>query len=344
MIDINKIAVVSSRQKLESAFADQPIKPSTFPDNDGAAHYLIYDNQGVKDVVLDTHQSQANRVEPSFDGTGLIPDSTITVGEESINLTSVGHRVVDATVRFSDKAGLVQSALKAFESSDATPLAKLAPTSILFGMWDSRINSGASGVKVTRIFHSEIRAHNVIEVPAAGQYVSSVERIEDQKTGDLSAEGLLDVPHSGLGGVLVKGDIVRNTRVNTRAIRKLRAATPEATAVLQQYILGLALYALAFPVVQDLREGCSLVPTSTTFEVFSEDGTRATIELKFSDVLQFAKEAAGKFGVGEAVRFTYDQGKALTAATGKVEAKAEKAVAKKTGKVKTKEAAELVTT
>jgi len=160
---------------------------------------FIYDNQGVKDVVLDTHQSQANRVEPSFDGTGLIPDSTITVGEESINLTSVGHRVVDATVRFSDKAGLVQSALKAFEAGDATPLAKLAPTSILFGMWDSRINSGASGVKVTRIFHSEIRAHNVIEVPAAGQYVSSVDRIEDQKTGDLSAEGLLDVPHSGLG-------------------------------------------------------------------------------------------------------------------------------------------------
>src|SRR5262249_24178047 len=145
----------------------------------------------------------------------------------------------------SDKSQLVSDALKAYDKGDATPLAKLAPTSIVFGAWDSRILSGATGVKVTRIFHSEIRGHDVVEIPAAGQFVSSVPRIEDQKTGDLSAEGLLDCPFSGLGGVLVRGKIVRNSRVNIRAIRKLRGANAEQTKLLQQYILGLALYALA---------------------------------------------------------------------------------------------------
>ena len=335
MLDITKVAVVSVKQTLEAAFPDEPLKPSTFPDKDGVGQYLIYDNAGVKDVVLDTHQSQANRIEPALDGTGLIPDSTVKVGEDTIFLTEAGHRLADAVVRFSNKAALVEAALQDFSKGNATQVAKLAPTSLLFGLWDSR----KTFTKIVRLFNSEIRAHNIIEVPSAGQFVSSVPRLEDQVTKDLSTEGLLDCPYSGLGGVIVKGDITRNARLNLRGIRALRGTETEK---LQQYVLALGLFSLTYPVSGDLREGCNLVATKTTYSVFAEDGTRSDIALKHEDVLAFAKTAAKGFGVGEAMEFIYDPSAAHASASGRADAKEEKTKVKKSGKAKAEAAAELV--
>src|ERR1700733_3731445 len=128
MLDITKVAVVSVKQTLEAAFPDEPLKPSTFPDKDGVGQYLIYDNSGMKDVVLDTHQSQANRIEPTFDNSGLIPDSTVRVGEETRPLTAIGHRLADAVVRFSNQSGVVEAAFQAVSKGNATVIAKLSPT------------------------------------------------------------------------------------------------------------------------------------------------------------------------------------------------------------------------
>jgi CRISPR-associated protein Csb1 len=324
MIDINKVAVVAVRQTLEAAFSDEPLKPSTFPDADGVGQYLIYQNGDKKDVVLDTHQSQANRIEPVFEGSGLIPDNVVRVSETTVPLTKVGHRLADACVRFSNQASVVASVLDAFAKGDAVPLAKTAPTALLFGLWDSR----GTGVKVTRIFNSEIRAHDVSEVPTAGQFVSSVPRLEDHVTKDLSAEGLLDCPYSAKGGVLVHGEIVRTARLNVRGIRKL---TGDA---LQQYVLGLGLFALLYPVSGDLREGCNLVTTKTTVNLVNENGTREDITLTFEDVKQFALAAAQTFGVGSAMTFVYDEANAKAKASGKADAKEAKAKEKKIGKAK----------
>lgn len=337
MLDITKIAVVSLKQTLESAFPDEPLKPSTFPDKDGVGQYLIYDNAGVKDVVLDTHQSQANRIEPTFDNSGLIPDSTVRVGEETLPLTAIGHRLADAVVRFSNQSSIVESALQGVSKGNANPVAKLAPTSLLFGLWDSR----RTHTKLVRLFNSEIRAHNIIEVPSAGQFVSSAPRLEDQATKDLSNEGLLDCPYSGLGGVIVKGEIVRNARLNLRGIRALRGATDVESQKLQQYVLALGLFALTCPVNGDLREGCNLVATKTAYSTFAEDGTRSDITLKHDDVLAFAKSAAKDFGVRDALEFIYDQNAANASASGKADAKEEKAKTKKSGKTKVDATAEL---
>jgi CRISPR-associated protein Csb1 len=330
VIDINKVAVVSSKQTLEAAFNDEPLKPPTFPDANGVGQYLVYENGDVKDVVLDTHQSQANRIEPLFNHSGLIPDATVKVGEEQIFLTEAGHRLADAVVRFSNKASVVEEALQAFAKGDATKVAKIAPTSLLFGLWDSR----KTGTKIVRLFNSEIRAHNVIEVPGAGQFVSSVPRLEDQATKDLSAEGLLDCPYSAKGGVLVKGEIVRNARFNIRAVRALRGANAEETTKLQQYVLALGLFALTAPFAGDLREGCNLVATKTVISVFNEDGTREEITLKHEDVLGFATKAAQEFGLGETLEFIYEQNVANKYASGKAEAKEAREIKKKSGKVK----------
>jgi len=119
-------------------------------------------------------------------------------------------------VRFSNKAALVEAALQEFSKGNATQVAKLAPTSLLFGLWDSR----KTFTKIVRLFQQRnprSQRHRSAEV--LGRFVSSVPRLEDQVTKDLSTEGLLDCPYSGLGGVIVKGDITRNARLNLRGIR-----------------------------------------------------------------------------------------------------------------------------
>ena len=44
-------------------------------------------------------------------------------------------------------------------------MAKIAPTSLLFGVWDSR----STQVKVARVFRSVIRAHNVRKLSRSAQ-------------------------------------------------------------------------------------------------------------------------------------------------------------------------------
>jgi CRISPR-associated protein Csb1 len=294
------VAIVTIKQRLAPAFPGDPVKPPTFAGSDGA-QYVTYHNNGRRDVIIDTHQSQANRIEPVFDGTGLIPDSTVKLGDNVVPLTALGHRVADAALRFSDADQAVTAALNAYLTGNAEPLAKLAPTSLLFGAWDSRGNPKA---KVTRMLRAEIRATDVSEpISVLGQYRASVERPVEGKNDELSAEGLLDCPTNGLGGVIVNGEIVRTVQLNARAIRKLQGET------LQNYVLGLGLVALLAPADLDLREGCNIVVESTTAEVINEDSTRAAFEMTYQQALDFAKQAAEKFGVGPARQFTYSEAK-----------------------------------
>jgi len=300
------IAILAVRQKLSPAFPGDPIKPPTFAGDNGA-QYVTYKNAGRTDVVIDTHASQANRIEPRFDDSGLIPDSTVKAGTEQVRLTALGHRVADAALRFSDAAADITSALEAYFKGNAEPLAKLAPTSLLFGAWDSR---GNAKIKIARMLRAEIHATDVSEpISVLGQYRSSLERVDGGfKNEVLSAEGLLDCPWPGpgktsFGGVIVNGEITRAVQLNLRAVRKLNGEA------LQNYVLGLGLVALLAPADLDLREGCNLVIESTAMEAINENGTRAPFEMTYEEAVAFAKRAAEKFGVGPTQHFTYDEGK-----------------------------------
>lgn len=317
-MNFDNVAVLAIRQKLSPAFPGDPIKPPTFAGDDGA-QYVTYQNANRRDVILDTHASQANRIEPMFNGTGLIPDSTVKAGTDEIPLTSLGHRVADAALRFSDASEQTTKALDAYFGGNAEPLAKLAPTSLLFGAWDSR---GNPKIKIARMLSAEIHATDVSEpISVLGQYRTVLHRPEGiEKNDALSAEGLLDCPTEGLGGVIVNGEIVRTVQLNVRAVRKLNGEA------LQNYVLGLGLVALLAPPDLDLREGCNLVVESATMEAINEDGTRAPFSMTYAEAVEFAKQAAQRFGVGPTRHFTYDEGK--------VRAKLEGAAAKKAKAVK----------
>ncbi len=132
-------------------------------------------------VTVDSVGSQANRMEPIF-GNGpngdpavreLVPQINITVGENKhISLLEAGHRLGDAIVRSSSLKDRAHVAFEAFLSNnDCTEIAKLSPTSLVFGVWDSRDTQA----KLPRLVQSVIRAWDVSVIRRSAQYTPAID-------------------------------------------------------------------------------------------------------------------------------------------------------------------------
>jgi CRISPR-associated protein Csb1 len=274
---------------------------------------------GTRVVTVDSVGSQANRIEPIFqkasDGDNelaeLVPQIEIEIEEgKCVSVLQAGHRLGDAIVRASELKDDAHEAFVTFlESGDATRIAKLAPTSLLFGVWDSRDTQA----KLPRLVQSVIRAWNVDRLTRSAQYVPAIDYAarevfsEEEKAkqeGDakspLAKRGFVAVPATGQhGGVVAHGPIVRDVTINLVAVRRLLGG--DATDTLRRYILGLGLVAATAPLDGFLRAGCLLVPkaSQTSWVEVARTGERIDVALDDTAVIEFAKEAAKAFGVGE---------------------------------------------
>jgi len=264
---------------------------------------------GTNVCLVDSVGSQANRIEPLFAEPplrGLVPQVVIVAGERRVNLLEAGHRAGDAIVRCSSLQQELRDAFLSVRTGNAEPLASVAPTSIVFGAWDSRDTQ----VKLPRLLASTIRAFNVRRLTRSAQYVPAldyvaeglVEKSEDKKAEKALAErGFVHVPSSGAhGGVMADGDIRRDATLHLAALRTLGASSEERRQALQRYVLGLALVAFTQQPGTYLRQGCNLVldpdrPRELT-AVFG-DGRRETLSLTPEDALEYAKTAAAAFGL-----------------------------------------------
>jgi CRISPR-associated protein Csb1 len=329
------------REPLEPVLGPEGVFfPPTFaPPAKGEPPYYVIDptSQG-QTAVVDTVGSQANRMEPIFKRppySALAPRATIQVGERSVDLLDAGHRAADALVRFSSHGEKLRGAFEDIaKRGDATSLAKLAPTSLVFGAWDSRDTQ----VKLPRLIGATIRASKVEALTRAAQFFSSLEKEETEEFGAeqkfLSEQGLSDAPAGrGLGGVIARDGIVREAVLNLIALRALAGANAEGTRALQRYVLGLALAALLAPIEHYLREGCLLVAASKAAEkkLVWRDGKREDITLSDAGAMEYATAAADAFGVGEKWEATFDNAAVKAEAKASSEASASKA-AKKKGK------------
>ena len=225
-----------------------------------------------------------------------------------MNLLDAGHRAADALVRSTELAPDLAKAFAECAAGNAKPLAKIAPTSLVFGAWDSR----GSQAKVPRLIDSTIRASGVRKLSRAAQYFSA---LENDEVGDLletdtqkqrkllSKAGFLDAPSGRThGGVIVDGDILRTTIVNLTGLRALGAASSEERTALRRYILGLTLIAAFAPDDFFLRQGCLLVSAAEKpieAKVVYRDGRRGDFSIALEEIQSFAKTAAEAFGVGE---------------------------------------------
>ncbi len=291
---------------------------------------------GENVCLIDSVGSQANRIEPMFTAgeyATLVPQIVIEAGEKKVNILEAGHRAGDAIVRCTQLRDSLQMAFQALKQGDAVPLAKLAPTSLVFGVWDSRDTQA----KAPRLLAATIRAFNVAELTRSAQYNPAVEYVKDQlldepedkaKSDIYSARGFVHVPASFThGGVLAKGDIRREVTLQVAALRLLRGTTDQETKKLRAYLLGLALVAFTKPAVGFLRQGCNLVldgDKKSESSVVFQDGRREASGLTHDAALAFAKKAAAAFGVGENKTVKFDTKLAKEETTGEEKKKVSK--------------------
>jgi CRISPR-associated protein Csb1 len=290
---------------------DAIIFPPTYPiEAKGAGYDIDRFEDGTSVCQIDSVGSQANRMEPIFKREKykhLVPQIVIKSAEREISLLDAGHRAADAIVRFSTLGPKLYEAFLAYQKSgNAEPLAKIAPTSIVFGSWDSR----ATQAKLPRVVRSVIRAFNVKELHRSAQYSTIAGEILEGGEAKVAIEGaeaelgLAHVPAVRKhGGVQVLGEIRRDAALNLEAVRALADGTnkdSDATLRLRRYILGLALVAFTAPADSFLREGCHLVPDlkkPAVWKLIKRDGNGEEFALNAEQARKFATEAASTFGI-----------------------------------------------
>lgn len=153
------------------------------------------DGQNVKCVLIDSVQSQANRMEEALEA--LWDEKKISLPVVSVDFSSVApevgrvtslsapHRIADALLRDSLLNGQLfrlSDIGKSFTDAsprNATALFKVCPTGLVFGLWDSTGPKGGLGAKFQRALVSEIVGINAVE----GRKTSS--RIDSATTGKI---------------------------------------------------------------------------------------------------------------------------------------------------------------
>jgi CRISPR-associated protein Csb1 len=350
------------RQKLLPVEADESGRGVIFPPTYADIGYNIDTlADGTRIATIDTVGSQANRLEPIFRSTGkdaegnelnalasLVPQVEIVLhkaggkkgkkketdaaGEADTNehvekrsLLDLAHRSADAVVLASPT--LAPEIARAFEAlrnkGNAAPLAAIAPTSLVFGVWDSR---GGTGEKRPRLVRSIIRAWDVEVLHSAAQFNSvwkalseeqkqALEKEAKAKKIKLSVKGFADAPATFrtdknqfingapnpearvLGGVLAKGAIERDVTINLVALRGLRGKDAVETTEVQKYLLGLALLAATADLELFLREGCLLrYANDDTWTTVPRRGEPTGVSLpKHDQLVAYAMAAAEPF-------------------------------------------------
>ncbi len=327
------VAVVFRQKLMPVEGADGVIFPPTYA---GIGYNIDTTPEGEKIATIDSVGSQANRIEPIFRAgpdaadqriPKLVPQISITYptnqtkgsnATRSVSIFEVGHRLGDAIIRSTE---LRDEAHDAFEmlrvDGDATAIARLAPTSLVFGVWDSRDTQA----KLPRILQSVIRAEDVMELTRSAQYNPAIDYAEaetfsedEKKKAEGSAKspqaqrGYVHVPAGKThGGVIARGPIVRTVTVNLIALRRLQGDDSDK---LRRYILGLTLVAVTADMDGFLRAGCLLVPDSdgpAQWEMVARDGTRSPINLTQEAAVNFAQDRAQEFGVAPQRTVNFDK-------------------------------------
>jgi CRISPR-associated protein Csb1 len=321
--DEGPAAIVLRQQLMPVEGADGVLFPSTYASGDNfAGGYNIDTAPDGKNVCLvDSAGSQANRIEPLFKEDKykhLVPQVVVKAGDKEVNMLDAGHRAGDAIVRCSELQNELQDAFNAVLKGNAELLARIAPTSLIFGVWDSRDTQA----KLPRLVSSTIRAFDVRRLTRSAQYTPAIRYVEvgvlaaplDKATKDAySQRGFQDAPATAThGGVIADGGIRRDATLALAALKLVTAGNDaKKTKELRRYILGLALTALTYRPASYLRQGCLLVldPQPARPHEFAEvfsDGKRKPCVITHEQALEFATVAVEAFGLGPSKVVSFD--------------------------------------
>ncbi len=287
------------RQKLEPVDGrDLAIFPPTYPapSQQGANRhdtpYVINElSDGSRIVSLDSVPSQANRMEACFASiyADCVPRVGVEAGGKTVMVTQLSHRLADAAIRATDLEEDIRSAFEDYAQGNAVSVAKICPTALVFGAWDSR----DTRVKIPRLIRSEIVAHDVDVLTRSAQFSRTFNQedlgLTDGEWKKGADAGFAPTPIvDDHGGVRVRGDIFHSAVVHLGGIRHLEPKE------LSAYVLGIALVGLIYG-ARDyaLRAGCWLVPEGDAeTRVVLRNGERS--EVLIGDIDEYLREAANK--------------------------------------------------
>lgn len=310
--DVGPAAAVIREPLIPVEGRDGVLFPPTFAAGDGFQGGYNIDEfpDGTNICLVDSVGSQANRIEPIFARqpyAGLIPQIVVVAGTRRVNLVEAGHRAADALVRCSSLQNKLRESFRELSKGNARPLCSIAPTSLVFGVWDSRDTQA----KFPRLVASTTRAFNVQALKRSAQFIPAVDFVAEgllDPPGDKKAQeayakrGFVHVPASRThGGVIAKGGVRRDATLHLVALRSLKTHQGEAEDLaLRRYVLGLALTAFTYPAANYLRQGCNLVldPDGRREMFFvNADGQRRPFEITHEEAIDYARSAAKAFGL-----------------------------------------------
>lgn len=315
-------ALVIREQLMPVEGADSVFFPPTYAASEDRSFKGGYNIDAFADgtniVLVDSVGSQSNRIEPLFktgDYATLVPQIVIRAGEKRINLLDAGHRAADAIVRCSSLQTELEAAFKDLLKGDAMPLARIAPTSLIFGVWDSR----GTQAKAPRLITSVIRAYDVKSLTRSAQYwaggssapvtvydeegvLGPIKDERDRK--ERSTSGFTHVPAPATHGGVIAGKkgIRREATLALTALRLISSTNDVETQKLRRYILGLALVAFTKLPGGYLRQGTILVKQEKgehSFREIAQDGTLTDATLTHNEALEYAKLVAARIWEGK---------------------------------------------
>lgn len=325
------VALTLRQKLLPVEGPDGVIFPPTYASDNTALYPYNIDelSDGTRVAQVDSVGAQANRMEPLFKKArpgepenplaALVPQVEIAIdNERSVSLLDAGHRLGDAIVRSSDLAEDSNGAFKQLlDTGDANAIAKLSPTSLVFGAWDSRDTQA----KLPRVVQAVIRAWDVDPIHRSAQYVPPIdyaeldvfsedekEKAESNAKSPHAQRGFVHVPAVNThGGIVVRGAIHRDVTVNLVALRQIGG---DNGAALRRYILGLALVAAVEPQDGYLRQGCLLTldpDADSSWKLVERRGGRTPVVLDETAVRDYASGAASAYGVGPNRQATFSK-------------------------------------
>lgn len=341
-------AAFRSRTRLQPAGGEgDKVFPPTYAGAVYAKENRQINGAKVPCVLLDSVQAQANRLEEALQR-ALDSGTLKSVPVLNVDFTGIGlldeigrvssleapHRIADAILRDSLHDGQpfrkseLGKSLDQASLQNATPLYKLCPTALIFGLWDSTGPKGGLGAKFQRALVSEIigvnaeigvktssridplgmrAAAKVIKKPD-GSYELAGDKAKDGVSPSEVNHGNIPPDVNAVGGATL--DYAEQTVVlSLPALRKLRfpvdgKTTPERDAAARTVLAALALTATALAAESgfDLRSRCLLWPTDVMrWELLETPGkapTEFTITSKDAiKLLEEAVVAAEKLGL-----------------------------------------------
>lgn len=164
-------SVLRLRLRLEPGGAGGLVYPPTYDQGKHIFRDAWIEGEQRKVVVLDSPQSQANRIETALldahrRGDIAYPDIEISVstpkGEERYSVLQLSHRAYDAALLLAVQEDVpfrktdVGAAIYGARLERATGLYTHAPVMLALGGWDSHSGGGPLSAKIPRVITSEI--------------------------------------------------------------------------------------------------------------------------------------------------------------------------------------------